>query len=375
MTTYAGHVDTYTVNNADVAGRISSNLADFTAPLALATTNVDRSALTLGPASPYRNSPTIITYFLSVAQPGFGSDRLGPAADWFERFFVIFDGAAFGKLAIRDLGYLLSNQQMKFELWNTDRFAVRTVTALTPAGPTGVTWVDPYGLPLDYNALQSRLYDVQVRLAGAPQILNFLQVSFGALIGPDPTVQGLRVIPIPFLPNWADGFEEGPVYRTDIMVSDDDSEQRTRRRYQARHRIRYSVIPEDDRELQLLDELLYGWSRYAFGVPLWPDARRLAAPAGIGDKTIMLDTTQRRFIANGNILLISDAFTWEAAHVDLVDPAFLQLQDELQQNWATASTWVIPLYFGRLPAELLPERPTGALATFTVDALCDPPGL
>ena len=362
-------------SDSDAEGRVSADLATFDTPATFGTPHVDPMQFPTGDANPYRNSPVVTSRFLGVAQPAFGSDPLGPARDWFERFFVIFDGAAFGQQHLRNLGYLLSNQQMQFEIWNTDRFQTHTLLSLTPAGPSGVEWDDPYGLPLDYRALQSRIYEVQVRLAGAPQIQNWLVVAFDSLAGPDPTVEGLRVTPIPFTPNWAAGFEEGPVFRTDIMRSADDSEQRQRRRFLARHRIRYEVIPENDRELQLLDQLLYGWSKFAFGIPLWSDARRLTADTAIGDTVIPVLTTDRRFIPNGNVLLLSDAFTWEAAHVVTVNPSDLQVEDELQNAWLAHRTWVVPLYFGRLAEEMLLDRPTGELAVMTIDALCDPAGL
>lgn len=351
-------------------GRVSTNLDNATGEFRTAHAEALLDLPAFGVASPFRGDPDVVPR-LGVAQPGIPSSMTGPGRDWFERFFVIFDGAAFGRLSIRDLGSLLSNQLAQFEIWNTDRRQAHVLLSLTPAGPTGVNWIDSFGVPLQFLPLQSRIYEVEIRLAGSPQIDNFLIVEFDGLPGPDPTVQGQRVIPIPFFPEWTDGIEEGPVYRTDIFLSDDGSEQRVRRRFTPRHRVRYDVIPGTDRELQLLDQLLWGWSRFAYGIPLWPDAVRSMSTLSPGQTVIPLETALRRFVPGGVVLIVAGSFEWEAGTVASVDANQITLEDELQQSWGAYRTFVVPLCFGRLEQAMPVERPTGRLAAFTVDAICE----
>jgi hypothetical protein len=183
------------------------------------------------------------------------------------------------------------------------------------------------------------------------------------------------VIPIPLSPNWESGFEEGPSYRTDIVTGSDGTEQRVMRRFKPRHRIRYDLLPKNDLELQLLEQLLWGWSRYAYGIPLWSDAVTLTTALSAGETTIPLDPSDRAFVVNGNVILIADAFTWEAAHLSEVNPGDLRIEDELQQSWPAYRTMVVPLYFGRLDPEMALDRPGPALAQMTISALCDPLGI
>src|SRR5487761_1665807 len=70
---------------------------------------------------------------------------------------------------LKALGYVLSATQFPIEVWNTFRNVDQTLTSIVINGSGGLTLADPFGEPLLYAALGSRIYQATAPAAGPPR--------------------------------------------------------------------------------------------------------------------------------------------------------------------------------------------------------------
>src|SRR5712664_2114797 len=78
----------------------------------------------------------------------------------------MFGGQLFEKVLVmprvKTLGFVITATQFPVEVWNAFRDMDQTLTAITINGTGGLTLVDPFGEPLIFAALGSRVYQATV---------------------------------------------------------------------------------------------------------------------------------------------------------------------------------------------------------------------
>src|SRR6267378_4126929 len=94
----------------------------------------------------------------------------------------MFGGQLFEKVIViprvKVLGFVLTATQFAVEVWNAFRDVDQTLQSITISGVGGLTFPDPYGVPLIYAALGSRIYQATVPSSGAAQIDQMVVFAF-----------------------------------------------------------------------------------------------------------------------------------------------------------------------------------------------------
>lgn len=304
------------------------------------------------------------------------TQRAAPGGDYFNRILVRIAGSPFGRWAFLPLGNLLSTTLRDVEVWNAFLDTTETLTSISVLGETGVTIIDPFGLPADFLALRSRTYQADISSDGAPTINDFLTFDFGldthdnAPIG---LVTGLRLVPFLFEPDWSLGLVEGREYLTDVFSAGTQAEQRRALRAYPRRYIEYTTKTFTTQEAAYLQTLLYGWIAHKYGVLAWYDLMKLTSNANPGDTVINVDdTTQRDLVAGQIVILRTDPFTYEARVVASFTSTSITFVDQLINAWPAATTRAFPTYVGALDPQQPTSRYHAAAGESHVAFLCDP---
>lgn len=252
----------------------------------------------------------------------------------------------------KDLGAVLTDQEITVEVWNAFMSRARMLTGLAIEGPAGIEVDNPYGLPTHFPASESLLYTVRVLEEGDPLIDNLVTwVFIGVpIIGTNLTLTGFRLLPFAFEPDFAEGagIEQEYGYLTDVITAYDGEEQRVELRAVPVGTVALSALFTAPQETQEANAMLYGSQARPFGVPLWQWRTPLLSPVAIDDTTIVVDTEFIPFQVDGLVFLWRDSRTWEAQRIASVAPGLITTTLPLRKNWAVPGTWVMPMVFGRL---------------------------
>jgi hypothetical protein len=267
-------------------------------------------------------------------------------AEWLDRIHVI--------PRRKDLGAVLTDQEITVEVWNAFMSRAKVLTDLTIEGPAGIEVDNPYGLPTHFPASESLLYTVRVLEEGDPLIDNLVTwVFIGVPIaGTNLTLTGFRLLPFAFEPDFGgaegSGIEQLYGYLTDVITAYDGEEQRVQLRAVPVGTMALSAIFTAPQEAQEANAMLYGSQARPFGVPLWQWRTPLLSPVAIDDTTIAVDTQYIPFQPDGLVFLWRDSRTWEAQRIASIAPGLITTTLPLRKNWAVPGTWVMPMVFGRL---------------------------
>jgi|FLYL01.1.fsa_nt_gi hypothetical protein len=272
----------------------------------------------------------------------------------------------------KKLGFVLSTNLFSVDVWNTFRETLRTMVRIDIAGGGGTLIDNPFGVPLVFGAMQSRQFQATVPQDGDAQIQNTVVFVFTGISGTDLLVTGTRITVFSPDPDWTEPIMERTEYLTEIMNAYADKEQRVQLRTNPRTRLRYKVLTLDVRDTAALHALLWGWQGRIYGVPFWPDAQLLLANANIGATVIQVDTTLRKFVADGLMMLWRDMHTVEALSIQTVAAGSITLTAPTTQAWAAdGRTYVVPLLTGRLPDEVGVLRMNNAVAELEAEFECE----
>jgi hypothetical protein ORF034 len=168
-----------------------------------------------------------------------------------------------------DVGNLTSAQTIRVEIWNAwfNNKTLKTIRGLDAPGITtnGATF------PKTYYPLESSFFELVVTQDGPPDIDGRFEFDWDDPIGStDLRVTGSRVVLIPWCMEAP--MKETLEWKTEILESVDGYEQRIRLRKFPRCSLE-AQYPLPYRELQLCENLIYGWHTKPFGVPLWSEAQ------------------------------------------------------------------------------------------------------
>jgi hypothetical protein len=273
-----------------------------------------------------------------------------------------FGGQLFEKIIViprvKALGFVLSATQFAVEVWNAFRDTDQTLQSIVISGIGGLTLPDPYGLPLLYAALDSRIYQATVPSAGAAQIDQDVAFAFlSGVAGADIKVTGSRITFFSVAPDWNEGMEESLEYLTDVLRAYSDNEQRRALRQLPRRAMRYRALTLNARDAAGMESLVWGWQNQPYGVPWWPDAQPLLSDISPGTFVIPVDTADRMFAAGGLVAIWVDEYTYEALDVVSVAAHSVAVSSPTQFTWkAGPGTRVIPVFLCRLPASVSISR-------------------
>lgn len=209
-----------------------------------------------------------------------------------------------------DLGALVSGQTRDLVIWNQHPDA-RVLTSLTLINGTGIEFTGPTSFTLAHNGFQT--YTITVSADGPPTV--DAQLAFDWLAPTEDNsvpIMGSRVVPFPFL--YGQGAVETLKWQTQVMTSNDGSEQRIRVRNHPRQGFSVrAFIP-----FQLLafaDNLLYGWRSNLWGIPVFAECRTLNTATSIGVNTVDVNTDFAQFVVGELAIIYNSATDFEIIQI------------------------------------------------------------
>lgn len=250
-----------------------------------------------------------------------------------------------------DFGNITATKQRTVTIHNTNRYAI-TVNSLDLSAVSGVTLVSP-GLPVVIGAFSSQVFTVEAGLQGATDFdaLAVFSTTEGAV-----TVRmiGRRVIIFNTHPQR--GTIERMTWLSDIMDSDDGTEQAMAARHAPRSAITYNLRHRDNLERTRLQNLQLGAMQLPVGVQLWFQSRELTSAALAADLVLQCSTASMEIENGGSLSLILPDRSSVEVEVASFDATTITLTQEVGTD-LPAGTTVAPIKFGF-------QRTKSALASF-----------
>lgn len=266
----------------------------------------------------------------------------------------MFGGQLFEKIIVIPrvdaLGFVITATEFPVEVWNAYRSTDQTLTSIAINGSGGLTLADPFGEPLLYAAMDSRIYQATIPTAGSPQISQDIVFTFaGGITGTDCQVTGSRIVVFSVQPDWSAGIDESIEFLTDVLKGYSDFEQRRALRQLPRRAVRIRPLALTARNAAGMESLVWGWQNQPYGVPWWQDAVPLTANISAGSFTIPCNTADRAFASGGFVLIRQDEFTFEALLIQSVAANSITTTSPTQNSWNSATAVVMPVFLARLP--------------------------
>lgn len=270
--------------------------------------------------------------------------------------------------AALNLGLVITEQTSVVDVWNAGMASVN-LTAISGVDE-GLSLVGPDAFPEVFGPIRMAAYTLSVTRDGPSTIESTITWTFSAYNNPQLPITGDRVLAWHFAPNWVSPLIERLGWMTDVLRSDDGSEQRAQLR--TAPRLEYSFEFDVDGTLRrLLENKLHDLGAAYWALPVWPDGSLLTAAVTAGDLTLPVSTTLKDFEVDGLLLLLSpDGLSFEGAQIDAVDPASITLRRPLINSWDT-TTLVYPARIARMPEPAQLRRLTGGYIVGTVSFLTE----
>ncbi len=291
------------------------------------------------------------------APPAYAADGLVARSsfhDWYYR--IHFYPSDFA------LGNLTGSQQHLLTMWNA-YFAPVQLQSVALVNGFGISIGQPTTPPASVGPLARLVYTVEISQEGPPIIDAEIQFVVDA-IQYDIPISGRRVMVFPFRPHWASPVEETLEHLTVLEVTYTGKEQVSELRVKPRRILQYNLRIHND-DVNLFDNLVYGWGGRLFSVPLWMEKTKLQSDAVAGALSLEVDSTfARSFRAGGTALLFKDSRENEVVEIEAVNGQTITLNRETTAAWP-AGTLVIPLMVGALEANV----PTTRITDTHVDAI------
>lgn len=268
-----------------------------------------------------------------------------------------------------NVGNLLSTQLKTVEVWNA-RFDQNTLTSISEVDTDGITLSGQASPPVVYQSLQSRLYTVNIATDG-PSVIN---AKFGFNFSlesyvPSLVLTGVRILAWFPRPNWATPLTERWEWLTNVITSRNRKEQRIKLREQPRRQLEYTLLVKNNKERQLVENLLFAWQSRVFGLPIWTDQQAISMALVPGDLTISCVTFSRDYYAGGLIGLFNDV-DFEIGTVQQVNADSVQIVTPLTKSWGIG-TKVVPLRTARMSSKQSFVRHTDTVLGMTVQFKLD----
>lgn len=249
-----------------------------------------------------------------------------------------------------NLGSLVSVQQREVTVWNAFPDQGLTLTDTPIIGGDGIDITPPGLLPLAFTPLQERTWTVSVGVDGPPVIDATWTFEFAEVDPITVEITGNRITAWTLVPDWKDGILERLAWLTAVLASPTGAEQNRALRQSPRRTFEATFLV-DGPARSYLDLSVYGWSRYRWALPIWPDIVWLGTPLSLGATVLPCDTAGRDFVAGG-LAMLRDADPdrprrYEVVEIDAIAGDSLTLLKPTAQAWP-AGTRLYPVRLAQL---------------------------
>ena len=240
-----------------------------------------------------------------------------------------------------NVGNLVSEQQFAIEVWN-GFFNNRYLQNIQVQNGGGISLVGAVP-PATWAALETKTYQLTVTTDGPPDINAIFHFDWdGAADDGDLRVLGSRIVALPYI--FEAPAKEVLEWKTDVLTTNDGSEQRVRLRKKPRQSFNVTY-PIPYREMARAENLVYGWLTRRWAVALWSEAQQVGTLLA-GTTVINIDTTASDY-RDGALIMIWESNRKSAtADVGIVSAGTLTLNRPLAETFN--NPWIVPVRLGRI---------------------------
>ena len=230
-----------------------------------------------------------------------------------------------------DVGNLVSEQFYEVNVFN-GYFVEKELQSLSVQNGDGLLIVGPTP-PSIWGLLETKAYQVTISTDGPPSIdarilFDFEGVTDDIIIA----IGGSRIVMIPFqaeLP-WSETLE----WKTNVLTTNDGSEQRVRLRKKARQSVSANYpIPAEYTAKSF--NMLYGWVQRSWAVALWSETQYIGTVSA-GATAIYCNTSNYDFRQNSLVCLWQSNEMNEVIEVESVFADNISLKRVLTGNYTSA---------------------------------------
>lgn len=228
--------------------------------------------------------------------------------DWFESYHVL--------PRVLELGNVFGSTSEAFQVHSAFRRTIGTWSAFTNNAGDGVELSGAPAFPATMYPHEDYGVTVNVSTNGPASVDSTLDFEFdggSTVISVPITLQRLVLFPVvPELP-----YRETLSFLTDIIRSDDGSEQRIALRKNPRQLFEWNVALDTGTfDQSRVNTLLFDWQGRVWGVPIWHEEAKLTADASLGSTVFTVDSTASADYRVGSLFLIySDSQTFDVLEV------------------------------------------------------------
>ncbi|QIQ65828.1 virion structural protein [Pseudomonas phage Epa38] len=240
-----------------------------------------------------------------------------------------------------NVGNLVSEQQFAIEVWN-GFFNNRYLQNIQVQNGGGISLVGAVP-PATWAALETKTYQLTVTTDGPPDINAIFRFDWdGTADDANLTVLGSRIVALPYI--FEAPAKEVLEWKTDVLTTNDGSEQRVRLRKKPRQSFNVTY-PIPYREMARAENLVYGWLTRRWAVALWSEAQQVGTLLA-GTTVINIDTTASDY-RDGALIMIWESNRKSAtADVGIVSAGTLTLNRPLAETFN--NPWIVPVRLGRI---------------------------
>lgn len=209
-------------------------------------------------------------------------------------------------------------------------------TALTAA--TGTPWP-----PSSFTALQEGTYNLAVDVAGPPNIEGDFTFNFTDAEDVQVEFIGSRIVLLPVC--FKDKTVETLVWLTEIHEGYDGTEQRIRGRIKPRQQLKIRAYL-DRWDNQLVENLLYGWRKRIWALPMWIEARPADSAVTEGDTVINVDTRFGDFRTDELAVIWESSRKFDVFQIGAMTDTSITMLRGANDDYANAM--IMPVRSGRM---------------------------
>ena len=281
-----------------------------------------------------------------VSRAGSNDNRAGAGFGWFEDAHVIPRTV--------ELGNILTEQSIDFEVFNGYRYEEKEFTSFTINAGSGISTSGLPSLPTDVFELDTVDFQVVVSTSGDPTIDGTFDVVIGGATISVP-VTGSRIVMFPYQPEAP--LKETLEFLTDILTHLDGTEQRVALRKNPRQVFDFNVFVDNDRERQRISNLLFDWQGRVFGLPVWTESTRITSDVAVNDLTINVESTADADYRVGELaIVIKDDDTFDALNVASFTGTSITFDSEITNTYTAADSDVLVMPLRSVFAESVVSR-------------------
>lgn len=253
-----------------------------------------------------------------------------------------------------DAGFIVADTDYELELWNTNKHQVEVLTVTYDPSSYGLNF-QVTAAPFFLSAFDSEIATLTILQDGPPtqntEIIFTVDEEQPDNIQHVFTIQAVRIVSIPFTPNWIDKFRLDFSFETIISTNERFKEQRRPLRNTSKRTSEFVINEQNTNAHRFLNTVQYGKDKI-FGAPIFNEVifptNALQSDVTINTSTDLTGlwnlNNHCQFVMFLNYVTGFD----ELKEIFSVGPSSIILADGLLNSFTVSETIILPLYLGYL---------------------------